>query len=303
MAGDKEMQCSLKVRKGDIQLPFSKGLLISTILKTGVGLELADEITDEVFQHFLKMGKKEVEAGEIKDFVFETLLKRGMREAADLYLLVERIKNTRTTVTILLGGVSGVGKTTVASEIGRRLGITNMVGTDMIREIIKHLEPENPFLQHSTFTVGKILNKKLKRDDKDYRKNVVEGFLSQSQIVSKGINAVLVRARKEGINIIIDGANLVPSLLKKEFLEPSNFHVFPFLLTLSDLDTHIQRFQSRSTESRRQAERYIAHLSEIHAIQDFLVEDARKMKVMVIENMNFEETVKKILATISKNLL
>jgi len=295
----------LRVRKGDISLPFSKGLLISTILNAGVGLQEADDITNEVFEHFVGEGKREVTPGEIKEFVIAALKERELLESADQYSLIEKVKYTKGSITILIGGASGVGKSTISAEVARRLGIQNIIGTDVIREIIRSLHPGSPCLQGSTFSMARIQDDidEQNPDEARYQELVIKGFLEQTKIVSAGIKAVLTRARKEGINVVVDGANFVPSLVGEEFLHPKIAHVFPFILTLKSKKRHIERFHLRSTESRRSAQRYIDHIDEIHYIQDFIIKDAKRMNVPTIENDNFEKTVGIILKTISKEIL
>jgi len=218
--------------------------------------------------------------------------------------LGRRIKHSRDSVIILIGGASGVGKTTVAAELARRLGITRHISTDIIREIIRALEPGNSCVQGSTFAqAGKRRSGNQDSSESDPGEHVIQGFLAQARAVNIGLRAILSRARREGINMVVDGANFVPSLLGHGFLHPAGAQVFSFILTLEDRERHIERFRLRSSSSRRSARRYIDHIHEIHRIQDFLREDAGKSAVPVIENKELERTVAAILRIISERLV
>ena len=57
---------------------------------------------------------------------------------------------------ILIGGATGVGKSTIATQLAARLGIVRVVATDAIREVMRSmLSPElMPTLHTSSFHAG-----------------------------------------------------------------------------------------------------------------------------------------------------
>ncbi|MDP8961252.1 MAG: zeta toxin family protein, partial [Actinomycetota bacterium] len=59
---------------------------------------------------------------------------------------------------ILIGGATGVGKSTVAEGLARRLEIVRVVSTDVIREVLRAaLDLDNrPSLAVSTFEAGEL---------------------------------------------------------------------------------------------------------------------------------------------------
>ncbi len=211
----------------------------------------------------------------------------------------EKVRACRASVTILIGGASGVGKTTVAAELARHLDIRRNISTDLIREVIRKLQPENPALKGSTFALAG----ESAEDGPGYRERVVSGFLGQAKVVNLGVSAILDRVNKEGINIVIDGANFVPSLLGEAYLGSGpEHHVIPVVLTLHDRERHISRFRLRSEHSRRNAQRYIRKLDSILQLQEFLVEDAGRMGVAVVENEELETTLATILGLVDQTL-
>lgn len=65
----------------------------------------------------------------------------------------------RCNLLILLGGSSGTGKSTLASLIASRLGISTVLSTDTIRHIMRNFvsREENPILFCSTYEAGKYV--------------------------------------------------------------------------------------------------------------------------------------------------
>jgi len=64
-------------------------------------------------------------------------------------------------ITVLLGGTSGTGKSTLSSLIASRLGISTILSTDSIRHILRNFlnREDYPVLFASTYETGKYVNK------------------------------------------------------------------------------------------------------------------------------------------------
>lgn len=61
---------------------------------------------------------------------------------------------------MLLAGTSGTGKSTLASLLGSRLGISTVISTDTIRHIMRNFvdKEENPILFASTYETANYVN-------------------------------------------------------------------------------------------------------------------------------------------------
>ena len=61
---------------------------------------------------------------------------------------------------VLLAGTSGTGKSTLASLLGTRLGISTVLSTDSIRHIMRNFlsEKDHPILFCSTYEAGNLVN-------------------------------------------------------------------------------------------------------------------------------------------------
>ena len=63
-------------------------------------------------------------------------------------------------VIVLLAGTSGTGKSTLASLLGTRLGISTVLSTDSVRHVMRNFlkEAENPTLFCSTYEAGNTVS-------------------------------------------------------------------------------------------------------------------------------------------------
>ena len=83
----------------------------------------------------------------------------GPNQRADLVLAC-RMRERKESVTVLLCGTSGCGKSALSSLLGGRLGLTTVVSTDSIRHMMRSFadEKENPLLWASTYHAGECLD-------------------------------------------------------------------------------------------------------------------------------------------------
>jgi 2-phosphoglycerate kinase len=182
---------------------------------------------------------------------------------------------------ILIGGTTGTGKSTVATEIAYKLGITRLTSTDSIRQTLRAFFSHEfmPTIHYSSFEAGAAVPE---ADDP-----LVAGFLEQSRNVLVGVNASIERALQEGWSIIFEGVHLVPGLLPTEV---EGAVVCPFVLSIDDETEHAQHFFSRTEGSERPLGNYLDHFAEIRRLQTFIVGRAEREGIPVIENESREQT-------------
>jgi 2-phosphoglycerate kinase len=231
-----------------------------------------------------------VESRSIKCLVSECLLARGYQTEERYYRITREIKYLHKPMVIMIGGATGVGKSTIAAEVAHRLGITRSIGSDGIREIMRYMVPYHfmPILHESSFTAGKRLENPLVRE------NLIFAFTQQVNSVAEGVHAFVKRGVTEGIHTMINGIHLVPGLidLTKEKEEMFCFH---YILHLSDIQSHIQQIYYRSEGSRRDPERYVDQIKNIREIQSFIKDMALEKGVMIIENNDIDKTITTIM--------
>lgn len=188
---------------------------------------------------------------------------------------------------VLIGGGTGVGKSTVATELARQLGITRVSSTDVIRQGLRSVVPEAiaPEPSRSSFDL-----------DGDSRRNggtPHAEFERQAQQVLVGVHAEIERAASEGVPLILEGIHLFPGLIDRNAV-PGGLAVH-VILTVKDRDDHQQRFAQRAGTSARPAEPYDDGLDAIRELQGHVVSTARSIGIPVIENRELDTTVRRVL--------
>jgi 2-phosphoglycerate kinase len=188
---------------------------------------------------------------------------------------------------VLVGGATGTGKSTVATEVAHRLGITRVTSTDVVRQTMRAFFSREfmPSIHHSSFDAAPPAG-----DQEPEGDFMLGGFLDQTRNVLVGVRAVLARALEEGYSLALEGVHLVPGML-----EPVQGAVFcQVLLAIEDENEHAGHFWTRDAEGFRPFDKYLRALPEIRRLQEFLVERARKAGVRVIDNVSVEATVDQV---------
>jgi 2-phosphoglycerate kinase len=192
-------------------------------------------------------------------------------------------------VIVLLGGATGTGKSTVATELAYRLGITRVTSTDFIRQTMRAFFSRDfmPSIHFSSFEAGDAL-----REPEEAYDPAIAGFLDQSRHVLAGVHASLDRALEEGWSMVLEGVHLVPGLVEPP-PEADQAVVARCILEIQDPAVHETHFYVRdaSSDGLRPVARYLDRFDEIRRIQDELVTRARREGVAVIEAANVDEAV------------
>ncbi len=282
-------------RERDTHLPFSRGILTRSITLAGVDVGIAYGIATEVQKELEVRGKRIVTSDEIRDLTYIKLREHGLKEAAQRYVFWRRFKRLKLPMVLLIGGTTGVGKSTIATELAFRLGIRSVIGTDTIREVMrKMIAPELlPDLHTSSFLAWRTLHS----HEQAGEAALWRGFENQVKHVSVGVNAVIERAHREGLNAIIEGIHLVPGYVD------SSENSFIYVITVPTKEDLRARFYERGRYSRRPAEYYLKHLDEIMEIQEFIVRKAKERGIPVFENIELERTVSMIIKDLMERMM
>jgi 2-phosphoglycerate kinase len=220
------------------------------------------------------------------DLLLDAALPAGQREALDRLGLP---------LLVLLGGATGTGKSTVAVEVSRRLGITRVTSTDTVRQTMRAFFSNEfmPSIHYSSFEAGPAMAE-VGDEPADAH---LRGFLDQTRNVLVGVRAVLERAVEEGYSLTLEGVHLVPGLVGAP---RTGALVCQCLLAITDEETHARHFWVRdaASEGLRPVEKYLRALPEIRRIQSYLVERAHRTGVPVIENTSREEAVESVVGLV-----
>ncbi len=284
---------------GKTFVPFSRGILAGSIRSTGASAQEAFEIAREVAEVLRKRGIFRVTRNELRNITAELISKKLGKEFSKRYLLWRRIKYLGKPLIILIGGATGVGKSHLAAELANILEINRMASTDSIREVMRKMISKElvPSIHVSSYEAGKVIYKFGEMSKKD---KIIYGFLDQAEKVLTGVEAVVYRAIKENVSLVVEGIHLLPGYFKK-FCDKA--YVVEILLTTLDEEIHKSRFYSREKKSSRTSKKYLRNFKAIRTIQDFLYHLAKENETPIVENIDFDETRDRVLQIITDSLI
>jgi 2-phosphoglycerate kinase len=284
--------------------PFSKGMMAISLQGAGMDTSDAWDVSRELEAWLLRDGRREIGRIELRDVVAETIERTHGASAAQRYRVWRRAREDPRPIFILIGGSTGVGKTSIAVEVARRLEISRVIGTDSIRQIMRLMFSPDlmPEIHCSTYDAYKALG----LGPEGSPDAVIAGFREQAQKIAVGVNALLDRAVEENTSMLIEGVNQLPSLLDLDRYR-EHAHVISMIVATLDPDAYRDRFHTRADAAReRSADRYLDHFEEIGVIQDFILGEADRFGLPIIDNVRFDDAVlsatRSVLATLKKSM-
>jgi len=274
-------------------LPFSKGLLAVSMMSTGLSPALAYQIAQTIQDDLRERNELKVTSDRLRDLAFEYLESMAGDEWASRYLKMRKLARLDRPLIVLIGGTTGVGKSTVATEVAHRLGITRISSTDSIREVMRGIFSRDlmPAIYESAFNAWQGLRVPVP----DGANPVIVGFREQTAAVTSGVKSLIDRAVLEGLSMVIEGVHLVPGYLDASAFEGAC--VVQIVIAVDDEQSHLSHFYIREvqTEGSRPLERYRANFSEIRMLGLYIEEMAREHKIPVIYSHQLDRTVADVL--------
>lgn len=274
-------------------LPFSKGLMASSLEATGLGPGKAYDIANTIEDELMALDRDRVSRSEVTRITLD-VLRRGAGEAyAQAYAKWQAVADLDVPLIVLIGGATGVGKSTIATQLATRLGITRVVSTDAVREVLRSAFTKEmfPTLYTSSFQADEAVGQPIPHSGD----RLIIGFREQAAAVAVGAQALIDRAISEGTDAILEGAHLVPGFLEKA---ESSEHaiVVPILVVIDDEDLHRSHFFQRSLEGgRRPEERYLKGFTKIRRIQRYMLSSAMIRGVPIVTHHDLDATLSQII--------
>jgi len=291
MSGDRRPPEALLSEDGS--LPYSKGLMAKTLMGTGIKPERAYELARLIERELVKGREEEaVGAERLHDVAATVLAEHEGDEAVRLLRLLQAMRELDLPIVLLVGGATGTGKSTVATEAAHRLGITRVTSTDTVRQTMRAFFSQKfmPSIHYSSFDAGPAVQIH-EGDDAD---PALAGFKEQTRNVLVGVKAVIGRALEEGYSTAVEGVHIVPGMLPRAY---EGAVLVQCLLVIEDEDEHARHFWVREagSEGLRPMDKYLRGLPEIRRIQEYLVERAARAGVAVIDNARMEAAVNDVI--------
>ena len=192
---------------------------------------------------------------------------------------------------ILIGGVPGVGKTSLSGAIASSYGINIVLSGDYLREFLRaYQDKNNNALGYSVYDAWKYLGN-MTVD------NIIKGYKEQAKFIWKGLRAVIDRGIKNGESMVIETLYFEPDY----FSDIAKDLILPVYIYISDRKIHEQRLGEREefTHPGSSGKRLIEHLYEYRTIMDSSIEESRANNIAMIDNISYENTKEKLMKMVA----
>jgi 2-phosphoglycerate kinase len=273
---------------GEDGLPFSKGLMTRALMGAGIPTDRAYELAVAVEADLAQSGRESISLERLGELAHHAL---GVEDGSTAMQRLRRYQDfdeLDVPIILLVGGATGTGKSTLATEVAYRLGITRVTSTDFVRQTMRAFFSRElmPAIHHTSFEAGRATAD----EDADGSEAVLDGFLEQTRDVLVGVQAAIERALQERWSMVLEGVHLVPGMLPREI---EGALVVQCVLAISDAEAHASHFWIRDTDSEgvRPYEKYLDAFDDIRLVQAYIMGRAIKHEVPVIENGDMEEAI------------
>lgn len=270
-------------------LPYSKGLMAQSFMSTGMPPSRAYAAAKKMEDDMRDRGELRLTMGRLREVAEITLREVAGEDYAARYHRLTALSKLDKPLIVLIGGTTGVGKSTIATEVAHRLGITRIVSTDSIRQVMRGIFSKDlmPAIYESSFDAWRNLRSPVPVGADP----VIVGFREQTAVVTTGIVSLIERAVVEGESMVVEGIHMVPG-----YIEPSlfaNAWVVPLVITVDDEESHRSHFYIREvqTDGTRPFEKYRAAFDNIRLLGHYIEDLAREHGTPLIHSHQLDRTV------------
>ena len=173
---------------------------------------------------------------------------------------------------VLISGATGAGKTTLAKAVAHEMGIARIASSDTIREVMRATtESPDPALNRSSYGRGEVGDPATDWED-------------AAKAVQPGIEAVVERARRQGVDLVMEGVHIIPSRKLVGAWEAAGGAAVGVVVKIEDEDTHRDRIEKREANTWRGAERYRIGFYRIRSIQRAIEERGAGAEWKVVDS-------------------
>ena len=262
-------------RRGE-ELPFSRGIMATSLLATGLPTEEAYRLASAVQKSLRADRRIHHDSDELVAITSELLRALdGGDDVVDRWLAWRAARRSGRPLVIVLTGAPGVGKSTLATRLAVRLEITRLVTSDAIREVLRTVVPDSvlPELHQSTFELIQP-----ERSDPFAR------FDRQCTAVGNAMSAVASRLCAENRSMIAEGVHLPPGVMTDALADHPSRPVVVERLVTAPLHAHRTNLdRRRDNEPLRSGDRHVELFDQIRMITRHLEQQAADRGVGTID--------------------
>ena len=283
--------------------PFSRGRHLRALEACGLTREEAGGITAALYTRLLAEGEPVVSSVRIDRLSHDSLQQMLGDAVAHRYLVWRDFVLSGRPLLLLIGGTAGSGKSTTTTAVASRLDIVRTQSTDMLREVMRMMVPKRllPVLHESSFDAWKALPGGGSVTE-NIEAAVVEGYRAQAELVSLACEAVMQRAIRERVSLILEGVHVGPALLEQVPADDEAL-VVPFMIAVLDQAVLRTRIRGRGSEvAGRRAARYLGEFDGIWELQKHLLAEADRAGIPIVSNTDEERVFRAIMRIITDRL-
>lgn len=191
---------------------------------------------------------------------------------------------------VLIGGVPGMGKTSICADLAKEFGIGIVLNGDYLREFARSLLASDPeasrILKTSVYEAWKLFGDRTEN-------NAVKGYVMQGAILNNGVNALIERAKKNGESIIIETLYFIPNQIKAI----DDAGVIKLYLYSSDPELHKRRLleRTRFSHANSPGDRLVKEIDMYRAMMNYSLSESKKHKINVFDNLDYNKTHDEVL--------
>lgn len=277
----------------DTGLPYSKGLMASQVMVSGLSPYRSYKVAERIEDELLERGVRAVTTEELQALAVRVIEDEAGERYARNFVRWQGVAHLDVPLVLLIGGATGVGKSTIATQIAARLGVVRVIPSDSVREVMRGLFSQElmPTLYTSSFDADSALREPPARA----ADRVIVGFREQTAAVAVGLRALIERSAIEGTSSIIEGAHVVPGFVDVERFADRVLAV-PVVVTVEEEEVHRSHFQARSADSSaRPFDRYLSNFDNIRRVQKYIKSQALSHDWPVIASYNLDQTIAAII--------
>eukprot|EP01112_Ceratiomyxa_fruticulosa_P022311 TRINITY_DN8123_c0_g1_i1.p1 TRINITY_DN8123_c0_g1~~TRINITY_DN8123_c0_g1_i1.p1 ORF type:complete len:500 (+),score=71.54 TRINITY_DN8123_c0_g1_i1:101-1501(+) len=198
--------------------------------------------------------------------------------------------------TILLGGTSGCGKSTISALLASRIGFTSVISTDNIRQILRKFitREQSPILWASTYHAGELIGDL----DATPEERIIKGYEAQNEMIFNKLDTLITTYEERKESLIVEGVHLDTQLIMR--LVKRHPTCIPFLMYISNEAKHKERFAIRSKYMTLDPHqnKYTKYFKNIRIINNHLCAGAESYMIPQIDNTSVDRSLAIIHGTI-----
>lgn len=176
---------------------------------------------------------------------------------------------------IFITGTNGVGKTTIANRLAKKIGIESVIEINDLREALRSREDifinANKTDEYELLKASSYLSDGIEVDDNGH---LLIGYEGQCEIMTRTILSLVKRKQKNNHSAIFEGINIMPSHLVKADIQ-SRYILFVYLNVTPEKLLQ-KRLDMKTTDILKRGE-YESKLKEIIKISNIIEADFKQV--------------------------